>query len=119
MTTWLGIDEVAEAQNGAEAISRVQDWQPHIVLMDARMPEVDGVEATRAIKAKWPQVRVIVLSIYSEYQADALAAGADLFLGKAEPPERLRAALTRLAHAVDQSRTSPGARPAEPDEILT
>ena len=60
-----------------------------------------GVEATRLIKAKWPKTHVIVLSLYPEYRADALAAGADAFVGKGEPPERLLKML--MAAASDKS----------------
>lgn len=85
--------ELHEAGNGIEAIRCLETDQPNLVIMDARMPEMDGIEATRIVKAKWPQVRVIVLSLYAEYQPAALAAGADAFVSKGEPPERLLAAL--------------------------
>jgi DNA-binding NarL/FixJ family response regulator len=57
--------------------------------MDVRMPEMDGLKATVQIKALWPQVKVIVLSMYLEYQDEALALGADAFVGKGEAPDRL------------------------------
>jgi CheY-like chemotaxis protein len=98
--------EMHEASNGAEAIRCVEDWKPDLVLMDARMPELDGVEATRRLKRQRPHIKVIVLSMFAEYQAGALAAGADAFIGKGEPPERLLAA---LAAAVG-SNASPGPR---------
>jgi two-component system NarL family response regulator len=60
------------------------------------MPEMDGLEATRLIKARWPQVKVIVLSMYADYMADALAAGADAFVSKGEPPERLLGTFTAV-----------------------
>ncbi len=86
-----------EAVNGVEAIRRVEECKPNIVLMDARMPEMDGIAATRIIKAKSPRVRVIILSMYADYKAAALAAGADAFVSKGEPAERLLAALAALA----------------------
>jgi DNA-binding NarL/FixJ family response regulator len=95
--------EMREAANGVEAIRCAEDWKPHIVLMDARMPELDGIEATRIIKTKTPEVRVIVLSMYAEYQAAALAAGADAFVSKGEPPEQLLAALTAAASSSGES----------------
>jgi CheY-like chemotaxis protein len=97
VTTWLHIDDVQEAETGAQAVARVEEWLPDVILMDARMPGMDGIEATRLIKARWPNTRVIVLSIYSEYRQDALAAGADAFIGKAEPPEHLLQTLSSLA----------------------
>jgi CheY-like chemotaxis protein len=106
VTTWLHIDNVLEAETGAQAISRVEEWLPDVILMDARMPGMDGIEATRLIKARWPNVRVIVLSIYSEYRQDALAAGADIFIGKAEPPEHLLQTLSSLADATATNSSS-------------
>ncbi len=100
VTTWLRVAEVAEAQTGAEAVRRVEERLPDVILMDARMPEMDGIQATSLIKAKWPDVHVIVLSIYPEYREPALAAGADAFLGKADPPEQLLDALSTIARAV-------------------
>ncbi len=101
--TWLHVDQVMEAETGAEAIRRVEESAPDVVLMDARMPVMDGLTATRRIKARWPQIRVIILSIYSEYQEDAAAAGADMFFGKAEPPDRLLRTLSSFAAVPDSS----------------
>ena len=89
--------EMHEARNGVEAIRCLEDWTPDVVLMDARMSEIDGVEATRRIKQQVPQIKVVILSLYPEYQADALAAGADAFISKGEPPERLLAVLATVA----------------------
>ena len=91
--TWSIIKTIREAANGKEALALVEDSLPELVLMDIRMPEMDGLEATRRIKAKWPQVKIIVLSVYTEYEAEALAAGADAFVCKCEPPEALLNAL--------------------------
>jgi DNA-binding NarL/FixJ family response regulator len=60
-----------------------------VVLMDVRMPEVDGLKATVPIKEMWPQVKVFVLSMYTEYRGEALTIGADAFVGKGEAPEKL------------------------------
>ena len=103
VTTWLHIEKVREAETGAQAISCVEEWLPDLILMDARMPVMDGIEVTRLVKKRWPSVKVVVLSIYPEYRAEALAAGADMFLGKAEPPERLLAMLSSIADAADDS----------------
>ena len=87
--------DTCEAANGIEAIRCVEECRPDVVLMDARMPEMDGIEATRIIKSKLAQVPVIVLSMYGEYRAAALAAGAYAFISKGEPPERLLLTLTQ------------------------
>jgi len=76
------IDATHEASNGQEAVQFVAEEQPDVVLMDVRMPVMDGIEATRQIKESWPQVKVIVLSMYPKYRQEALAAGADCFLVK-------------------------------------
>jgi DNA-binding NarL/FixJ family response regulator len=83
------VEVIAEAPNGQEAVRLVEECSPDVVVMDARMPVMDGLEATRLIKSKWPEVKVIVLSLYSAYQAQALAAGADVFLIKGCPAEQL------------------------------
>jgi DNA-binding NarL/FixJ family response regulator len=82
-----------EAESGFEALKRVEDWSPDIVIMDARMPDLHGIEVTRAIKRQTPHVKVIVLSMFAEYHAASLEAGADAFISKGDPPERLLAVL--------------------------
>jgi DNA-binding NarL/FixJ family response regulator len=89
LSTWPRIGEIREARDGREAVQLVEELQPDVVLMDVRMPQIDGLEATGQIKAWWPQVKVIVLSMYTEHRDEALAAGADAFVGKAEAPDRL------------------------------
>ena len=58
------IQVVGEAENGTEAIRKARELQPDIILMDLRMPEVDGVEAMRQIRAKNPEMKFIVLTTY-------------------------------------------------------
>jgi len=94
--------EVREAENGVEAIRCAEKWNPDLVLMDARMPALDGVTATRVLKRQAPQVKVVILSMYPEYLAAALAAGADAFIGKGEPPEHLLAALVAAASSTGE-----------------
>lgn len=72
-----------------EALQLVKELQPGVALMDVRMPEIDGLKATVQIKALWPQVKVILLSMYPEYRGEALAAGADAFVGKGDAPREL------------------------------
>ena len=73
----------------------VGEQRPDAVVMDIRMRGMDGLEATRRIKSQWPEVRVIVLTLRAEYEAEALAAGADVFLVKGGPPEMLRDAICK------------------------
>ncbi len=96
LTTSLPGIEILEADNGAEAIRLAEEEHPRLVVMDIRMPGVDGLVATREIKSRWPMIKVLVLSLHAERQQEALAAGADLFVGKGESPERLLCALSSL-----------------------
>jgi RNA polymerase sigma factor (sigma-70 family) len=91
-----GIDVVAEAANGAEAVDAVRRTLPDVVLMDIRMPEVDGLEATRRILAGGTsEPRVIILTTFDldHYVYAALSAGASGFLLKDVTPEHLVAAV--------------------------
>jgi DNA-binding NarL/FixJ family response regulator len=76
------IELVGEAVNGLEALQMVETTNPEIVLMDVQMPEMDGIQATQKIKAKFPNVKIIILTVRSTSRAAALEAGADAFLIK-------------------------------------
>jgi DNA-binding NarL/FixJ family response regulator len=90
---------VAEAANGAEAIELTQRLRPDVVLMDIRMPVLDGLEATRRILNLDASPRVLMLTTFDldEYVFDALIAGASGFLLKDVTPEGLRAAIRTVA----------------------
>jgi DNA-binding NarL/FixJ family response regulator len=91
-----GIDVVAEATNGTEAVEGVRRTRPDVVLMDVRMPEMDGLEATRRILTGAPDTpRVIILTTFDldRYVYAALSAGASGFLLKDVTPEQLTAAV--------------------------
>jgi DNA-binding NarL/FixJ family response regulator len=96
LSTSLPETEIWEAANGAEALKLAEDVQPQLVVMDIRMPEIDGLAATRGIKSRWPKIKVLVLSMYQDRQQEAREAGADLFVSKGESPERLVCALSSL-----------------------
>jgi len=87
------IEVIGEAVDGPEAVDLVRDRQPNVVLMDVRMPLLDGLEATRRMKAHWPEIRVALTSMIAAHRAKALAAGADAFLVKGCPTEELLAAI--------------------------
>jgi len=78
------VEVIAEADDGAEAIRLVEAHQPDVAVLDIRMPEMTGVEATRRIKARFPQVRVLVLTAYDDdpYVFALLQAGADGYVLK-------------------------------------
>ena len=79
-----GISVVGEANNGQEALSRVNELRPDIVLMDVAMPVMDGLEATRRIKQNYPEIRVLILTQHDsqEYVAPLLQAGASGYVLK-------------------------------------
>jgi DNA-binding NarL/FixJ family response regulator len=94
-----GIEVVAEAGNGLEAVEKAARFRPTVVLMDIRMPELDGIEATRRILAADPAARVLILTTFDldEYIYEALRAGASGFVLKDDPPEQLIAAIRTVA----------------------
>lgn len=93
------IDVVGEAATGVEAITRTAELKPDVVLMDVRMPELDGVQATARIVGDCPDSRVLVLTTFDldEVVYGALRAGASGFLLKDAPEERLVAAIRVVA----------------------
>lgn len=93
------LEIVAEAGNGEQAVAAAKFHTPDIVLMDLRMPVLNGVEATRRIVAELPQTRVIVLTTFEDDTEvyDALQAGAVGYLLKASPSEKLLAAVRLTA----------------------
>ena len=93
------IEVVAEASNGLEAVDKTARYSPTVVLMDIRMPELDGLEATRRILAADTSVRVLILTTFDldEYIYEALRAGASGFVLKDDPPEQLLAAIRTVS----------------------
>jgi DNA-binding NarL/FixJ family response regulator len=93
------IEVVAEASNGLEAVEKAARFQPTIVLMDIRMPELDGLQATRRILAADDAARILILTTFDldEYVYEALRAGASGFVLKDDPPEQLLAAVRTVA----------------------
>ncbi|MEU0269704.1 response regulator transcription factor [Nocardioides sp. NPDC006303] len=93
------IEVVGEATDGQEALALVRTSAPDVVLMDIRMPRINGLEATRRVLTESRSPRVIVLTTFGadEYVVDALAAGADGFLLKDTPPPEIVAAIRAVA----------------------
>jgi DNA-binding NarL/FixJ family response regulator len=93
------IEVVGEAGDGREAVDRIRQLRPDLVLMDIRMPDLDGISATREVLAASPDVKVVVLTTFEQddYIFDALSAGASGFLLKRTKPEELIAAIHTVA----------------------
>ncbi|MBD2895247.1 response regulator [Actinomadura nitritigenes] len=94
-----GLRAVGEAGTGAEAVELAERERPDVVLMDVRMPEMDGIEATRRISRDLPDVRVLILTTFDldSYVYAALRAGASGFLLKDTPPADLLSAIRVVA----------------------
>jgi YesN/AraC family two-component response regulator len=90
---------IAEASNGRDAIQNIRRQMPDIVLMDMRMPVMDGLEATKIIKAQWPQIKIVILTLYPDCQSDVLSAGADAFLVKGCSTEELNGKIQQVLQA--------------------
>jgi DNA-binding NarL/FixJ family response regulator len=90
---------VGEADNGENAVASARHLQPDVVLMDIRMPVLDGIEATRRIVGDRPEARVLILTTFGldTYVYDALRAGASGFMLKDAPPEEITAAVRIIA----------------------
>jgi DNA-binding NarL/FixJ family response regulator len=123
------VEVVGEAGDGREAVDLARRLRPSLVLMDIRMPRLDGIEATRRLTADGDGVRVLILTTFGldDYVYEALRAGASGFMLKDAPPEELLAAIevvargdALIAPAVTRSvieefvRRSPGERPPPP-----
>ena len=123
------IEVVGEASNGLEAVEKARRLNPAVVLMDIRMPELDGLEATRRILTANSAARIMILTTFGldEYVYAALCAGASGFVLKDDPPEQLIAAVRTVAagnallspaitkHVIGQFTRIP--RPAPPKEL--
>jgi DNA-binding NarL/FixJ family response regulator len=93
------IEVVAEASNGLEAVDKTARFDPTVILMDIRMPELDGLQATRRILAADNSTRILILTTFDldEYVFEALKAGASGFVLKDDSPEQLLAAIRTVA----------------------
>jgi DNA-binding NarL/FixJ family response regulator len=124
---------VAESENGQEAVAVARQLQPDIILMDIRMPVLDGIEATRRIVGDRPEARVLILTTFGldTYVYDALRAGASGFMLKDAPPEEITAAVRIIARGeallapaitrtvIEEFARVPAAAPSDPPPAVT
>jgi DNA-binding NarL/FixJ family response regulator len=94
-----GFDVVGEARDGAEAVELANSLRPDVILMDVSMPEIDGVEATRQIRERQPDVRIVMLTMHADQDvlADAIRAGANGYLVKDCSTDEIASAIETVA----------------------
>ena len=121
LAAWPEINVVGAGASGTGVAQLVAKCRPAVALMDLPMAgrglsgdeKADGLETIRLIKSRWPQVRIVVLTMYTTHRAAALAAGADVFLLKGCPAEALRDALLQPRPAPTE-RANPTAESSRP-----
>jgi len=108
------IDVVGLARSGGEVLPLVESLRPDLVLLDHRMPGVDGVTCLREIRQRWPEIQVVMLSASEDPKqiAEALDAGASAYIGKRINPEDLASALRQVVAGVVYQRSADGAQDA-------
>ena len=103
LTVWPEIEVVGTGEYGIETVKLVEKCQPHVTLMDIPLrvsavsvaDRLGSLETIRLIKSRWPQIRIVMLMMYTALGAAALDAGADAFLLKGCPAEALRHAILK------------------------
>jgi DNA-binding NarL/FixJ family response regulator len=115
LTRRAGAVHVEEAADGDAALRMIMSRRPDVVLMDLTMPRVSGIEATRRLKARWPDLPVVVLTVHDEpiYERTARAAGADAFVLKKMAGTGLWSVVSRLAGSATRAADHPGAQAAD------
>lgn len=108
LLSYNGIDVVALAANGADAVGAVAEMRPDVVLMDLRMPGIDGIEASRRISRSWPDVQVLILTAYDDDQLREAASdvGAYCYLVKGTAPGLILDMIARAKEYGDGLRAS-------------
>jgi DNA-binding NarL/FixJ family response regulator len=92
--TWL--KDVDEASDGEDALKMLESLAPDMILMDVKMPALSGLDATRMIKKRWPGIKIIILTLYPDYEVQAQQAGADAFLIKGCSMEEISSTIYSL-----------------------
>ena len=96
LTLFPEIEVVGLASDGREAVQKAEEYRPDVILMDIQMPAMDGLEATRLVKDKWPMIKVIALAMYVGGKHEALTAGVDAHLLKGFEAEILYKTILKI-----------------------
>ncbi len=86
------------ASQGYKAIQLIEDLHPDLLLLDAQMPGLTGIDVTLEIKKKWPEIKVILMTMYVDFRSKAIEAGADAFITKGIPPEHMLSVIRGIIH---------------------
>ncbi len=97
LATWPEIEVVGLAADGADAVRMCAEHEPDVVILDAIMPVLDGVEAARRIRREHPAMGIVLLTLYGSLEHDARDAGVDAFIMKSEAVDEVAAAVLRAA----------------------
>lgn len=87
---------IGEAENGQEAVRLAQELVPDLIFMDIKMPIMDGLEATKAIKGNMQDTKVVILSMHRDQQKAAIQSGADAFIEKGTDAQKIKQVLSRF-----------------------
>jgi DNA-binding NarL/FixJ family response regulator len=98
------MQEAGMAPDGHKALELVEQLQPDVVLLDAQMPDLTGIEVTRKIKSRWPDVKVVLMTMYPDYRTKSIEAGADAFLTKGLPPEHVLSLIRGIVNKKENER---------------
>lgn len=97
------LEVVGTASDGLEAVEKAFQLRPHVVIMDAQMPQLDGVEATKRIKQEFPGIGVLFFSVFPDYLEASVAAGSDGYLTKDCDVKALFAEIRRIASNLQET----------------
>jgi len=93
------INQVWEARDGEAAIKVISEVKPDLVILEVHLPLIGGLCVTRWVRHNWPEIQVVILTIYPYYEAEALAAGADRFLVKGSEEYSIQEEILSLSHS--------------------
>jgi len=96
LSTYENIEVIAEASSGSDAVALTEQYHPDVILLDASMPEMSGIEAAGHIRKCWSEIAVIVIASHEDSATEARAAGADTFLFKDKSIDELVSMIRRV-----------------------